>query len=59
MEPRLRDALNEVREIFAELPPEWLYLDADESLPVQLDMERVLSALEQPFTEPATFWSLP
>ena len=31
----------------------------DESLPVQLDVERVISALELPFTDPATFWTLP
>ena len=31
----------------------------DESLPVQLDVERVCSVLELPFTEPDTFWTLP
>lgn len=59
MEPRLRSALDEVRTIFAELPLEWLHVDGDESLPVQLDVERVISSLELPFTEPATFWKLP
>lgn len=59
MEPRLRAALNEVRTIFAELPLEWLHVDGDESLPVQLDVERVFSALELPFAEPSTFWKLP
>lgn len=59
MEPRLQAALNEVRTIFAELPLEWLHVDGDESLPVQLDVERVFSALELPFAEPSTFWKLP
>jgi len=59
MEPRLRAALDEVRTIFAELPPEWLHLDGDDSLPVQLDLERVTSVLNLPFTEPDTFWRLP
>jgi hypothetical protein len=59
MEPRLRAALNEVRAIFAELPLEWLYVDGDESLPVQLDVEKVISALELPFSQPDLFWKLP
>jgi hypothetical protein len=59
MELRLRAALAEVRAIFAELPLDWLHVDGDESLPVQLDVERVVSVLELPFTEPATFWTLP
>ena len=58
MEPRLRAALNEVRAIFAELPLEWLYVDGDDSLPMQLDREKVTSTLELPLTEPATFWNL-
>jgi hypothetical protein len=58
MELRLRAALDEVQAIFAELPLEWLHLDGDDSLPVQLDVESVISALELPFTEPATFWKL-
>ena len=59
MEPRLRTALDELSAIFAELPPEWLHVDGDETLPVQLDVKKVISALELPFTEPATFWKLP
>jgi len=59
MERRLRAALDEIRTIFAELPPEWLHVDGDESLPVQLDVEKVVSALELPFTEPDIFWTLP
>lgn len=59
MEPRLREALDRLPGLFAELPPEWLHLDGDESLPVQLDVERVTSLLNLPFTEPDTFWKLP
>jgi len=59
MEPRLKVALADVSTIFGELPLEWLHLDGDESLPVQLDMKRVISALELPFSDPETFWKLP
>jgi hypothetical protein len=59
MEPLQEAALAEVPAIFAELPLEWLHVDGDESLPVQLDMERVISALELPFTDSDTFWKLP
>ncbi len=59
MEPYLKHALGEVRTVFAELPPEWLHLDGDDSLPVQLDVERVMSVLELPFREPDRFWKLP
>lgn len=55
----MRVALSEVPAIFAELPLEWLHVDGDESLPVQLDAERVISVLELPFTDPDTFWKLP
>lgn len=59
MEPRMRDALGQVSGIFSELPPEWLYVDGDDSLPVQLDVERVVSVLSLPFDEPGLFWRLP
>jgi hypothetical protein len=59
MEPRMKVALAEVPEIFSELPMEWLHVDGDKSLPVQLEMERVISVLELPFTDPDTFWRLP
>jgi len=59
MEPMLKAALDEVPTIFAELPLEWLHMDGDESLPVQLDMKRVISLLELPFSDPETFWKLP
>jgi len=59
MEVRMREALGQVRAIFSELPPEWLHVDGDDSLPVQLDEKRVRSVLELPFTDPETFWKLP
>jgi hypothetical protein len=59
MEPHLQYALSEMGTIFAELPLEWLHLDGDDSLPVQLVMERVISVLKQPFTDPDRFWKLP
>jgi hypothetical protein len=59
MEPRMRQALEQVRAIFSELPVEWLHVDGDESLPVQLNEERVSSVLELPFTNPDLFWKLP
>lgn len=59
MEPRLRAGLERLPKLFAELPPEWLHLNGDDSLPVQLDMDRVFSALSLPFTEPDLFWKLP
>jgi hypothetical protein len=59
MEPLMKAALAEVPAIFAELPLEWLHLDGDESLPVQLDREKVISSLELPFSDPDTFWKLP
>ena len=59
MEPRLQRAVEEVSGIFSELPPEWLYPDADERFPAHLSQQAVVSLLQRPFTEPATFWSLP
>lgn len=59
MEPILKDALEEVPTIFSELPPEWLHLDGDDSLAVQLDAERVVTVLKLPFENPELFWKLP
>lgn len=59
IETRMKAALAEVPSIFAELPLEWLHVDGDNSLPVQLDIESVISVLKLPFTDPATFWKLP
>jgi hypothetical protein len=42
--------------ICAELPLEWLHVV--ETLPVQLDVESAISALELLFGEPAAFWKL-
>jgi len=59
MEPRLREALNALPELFGELPLEWLHLDGDESMPVQLGRNHVESVLSLPFTDPDMFWKLP
>lgn len=59
MEPRLRTALAGLDAVFDELPLEWLHVDGDETLPVQLDRERVRSSLELPFCNPDSFWTLP
>jgi len=59
MEPFIRRALDEVQTIFEELPQEWLHVDGDESLPMQLDQERVTSVLHLPFSDPDAFWTLP
>ncbi|MES2657209.1 MAG: HipA family kinase [Verrucomicrobiota bacterium] len=59
METQMLLVLKEVRTIFAELPLEWLHVDSDDSLPVQLDEKRVISVLELPFTDPDSFWKLP
>ncbi|WP_367874122.1 HipA family kinase [Luteolibacter sp. Populi] len=59
MEQRLRVALDQVRTVFSELPLEWLHMDGDESLSVQLEVERVNSVLEMPFTDADNFWKLP
>lgn len=53
------DVITQVRTIFSELPAEWLHVDGDDSLPVQLDVERVVSVLSLPFEEPELFWKLP
>jgi hypothetical protein len=58
MEPRMRQALTQLTNIFGELPLEWLHVDGDDSLPVQLDIARVTSVLELPFTDPENFWKL-
>jgi len=59
MEPRLREALDRLPGLFAELPLEWLHVEGDETLPVQLDVEKVISSLELPFSQPDLFWKLP
>ncbi|HSJ01646.1 MAG: HipA family kinase [Verrucomicrobium sp.] len=57
MEGPLRSALHLVPEIFEELPLEWLHVDGDTTMPVQLDQMHVQSVLSLPFTESENFWS--
>ena len=45
-------------EIFDELPKEWLHVDGDETLPVQLDEAWIASVLRLPFSDPEAFWKL-
>ncbi|WP_409218310.1 HipA family kinase [Prosthecobacter sp.] len=59
MATKMMQATELLPQWFAELPDEWRYLDGDDTLPVQLDEERVSSALRLPFTESDAFWSLP
>jgi len=42
--------------LFASLPETWLYIDADENLPMQLDLDVVLRTLRRPLDHPAEFW---
>jgi len=58
MEPRMKAAIGELPTILRELPLEWLHVDGDERLPVQLDRQKVISTLKLPFTDPANFWKL-
>lgn len=59
MEKRMAEALVLFPQWLANLPAEWRYLDGDDTLPVQLDSERVFSLLNLPFTRPDDFWALP
>ena len=58
MEPRMKTALDGLSQLFGRLPDEWLYLDGDESLAVQLDQNNVYNTLNRPFADPGTFWTL-
>ncbi len=58
MVPRMSEALSNLPQFFEGLPEEWLYLDGDESLPVQLDQNRVCAILKRPFADPESFWTL-
>jgi hypothetical protein len=53
----MHDASIRLGEWFASLPKEWLHIEGDENLPVQLDEKRVLEILSRPFTEPDRFWN--
>jgi hypothetical protein len=55
--PRLSAAAKTLDHIFDQLPLEWLHLDADDTLPAQLDREQVRSNLELPSED--SFWILP
>ena len=57
IEPLLQAALGQLNGWFASLPTEWLHLEADETLPVQLDQKLVSETLARAFTEPAAFWN--
>jgi hypothetical protein len=58
MEPLLFDSLGTLDSIFDELPLDWLHVDGDETLPVQLDLGKVRSTLELPLRDPGFFWRL-
>lgn len=59
MEDRLSSAIRELSAIFQELPVDWLHLDGDDSLPVQLAFDAIHSSLELPLRAPEVFWKLP
>lgn len=59
IEPRLREALAAVDELFASLPVEWQHLLGDETLPVQLEPKLVLETLTRAFATPDAFWNRP
>lgn len=50
-ETRLPAALVELPRIFDRMPVEWLHMDGDESLPVQLDQNEVYSILKRRLTD--------
>lgn len=56
-EPWMQAALAKLPEIFQAMPLEWLHLDGDESLPVQLEQKLVFETLSRAFTTTASFWS--
>lgn len=58
MEPLMKQALEGLPGLFSRLPDEWLYLDGDENLPVQLEQNHVYNVLNRPFAEPEAFWAL-
>ena len=57
IEPLLQAALGQLNGLFASLPKEWLHLEADETLPVQLDQKLVSVLVARAFTEPDAFWN--
>ncbi|MGB8354459.1 MAG: HipA family kinase [Chthoniobacteraceae bacterium] len=57
--PKMRAVLGRFDEIFDALPLEWLHIDGDESLPVQIDRKLVHETLSSPFNDPDSFWNRP
>ena len=57
VEAAMHSALAKVPEIFRSLPLEWLHIDGDENLPVQMEQELVMKTLSRFVTEPDAFWS--
>lgn len=55
-ESELKNAISKLPEIFAKLPLEWLYLDGDESQPVQLDEKMVILKLKRALNPSVEFW---
>ena len=57
IEPRMRMALDRLGDLFGSLPKEWQHLEADETLPVQLEQKLVFETLARAFTDPDAFWN--
>lgn len=57
VEPLMQVALRQVNDCFDSLPREWLHLEGDENLPVQLNQNSVFESLARAFTEPEAFWN--
>lgn len=57
LENDMRSAISQSHSFFSSLPMEWLYLDGDDSLPVQLDKNLIMDILQRPFRQPEQFWT--
>lgn len=55
-EGKMATALAQLPRIFASMPTEWLYVDGDESLPVQLDQTEVYSTLNRRLNDLDSYW---
>lgn len=55
----MEQALRHLPAIFDQLPQEWLYIDGDDTLPVQLDQTTVYNTLSGALAAPDVFWTLP
>lgn len=58
IEARMHAALNRLPEWFSSLPKKWQHIDADETLPAQLEQKLVFETLARAFNETDTFWNL-